>query len=514
MASKKKISKEELALLPQGCVLYLDGGCRPGYPSDPNTMYGGWGMHGYTYHMDIHPDKPRMKKDIPTTLGYEDGTKVPVSQQVIPTGYIDGYGSLTNRDTNNTAELYGLLHGLEKVKALHESHKVNYAKFLLDSQYAIKGVTEYYPVWEARHFMKPDGKEPIANAELWKVIGDTYKDVTSKIKLDIGWVPGHSGNVGNEKADQLATLGVFIGRNGKIDTAEIKDSPIQKYGDPEIEVNRLFQKNRLYFNHGEPVISKTGHYAYHCGAHGPDDTLVGMRMFDSTAYIVYTKELQTIIEKVKQFHHRVLPNPLNDLCMIRLDAVLLPRIYEQIQSVGPECLTLNLRGYEGTATTDGQMATRVIKPSGLTFKLIDVHNAMADKLDAYLLEGKGTITDVTDIFYEKEVKIKKKKEIVKWKSRLKPTDVVVETEVLVKKGQHQKEDFMYPIRAKIGVDTPSKELINGIKDREPKVSCLTWKMSDECFAYGFIFECDGDVMFWTGKDTAVQLIWDHHLKNK
>ena len=81
-------------------------------------------------------------------------------------------------------------------------------------------------------------------------------------------------------------------------------------------------------------------------------------------------------------------------------------------------------------------------------------------------------------------------------------------------GAKDEDDYRYPIRAKIGVDTPSKELINAIKDFEPKVSCLTWKISDEFFAYGFIFECGEDVMFWTGKDTATQLVWEHGRKKK
>lgn len=515
MASKKsKIDKALLATLPQGCVLYLDGGCRPGYPSDPGKQYGGWGMHGYTYILDMPPEKPRLKKDVPTDIGYEDGTKIEWKQHVTPTGYIDGWGSLTGQDTNNSAEVYGLWQGLNKVKKLHEEHRVQNVQFLLDSQYAIKGLTEWLPKWEARNWIKPDTNQEIANASLWKQINQEYNELKSKINFKIDWVPGHSGNFGNEKADKWATLGVFVGRNGQLNDDHVIDSPIQKYDDPQVNINRLFQKNRLYFNgNEEPIKSRHGYFAYHCGSHGSDDTLVGMRMFDSVAYIVYTKEEQTLLEAVRQKHNQLLPNPLNDLCMMRLDTILLPRVYKQLEEVGTNALSLNLKGYEGTCTTEGMMATKVIKPSGLTFNLIDVHNAMAERLDDFL-DGIGTVTDVTEVFYSKEIKLKKKKEIVKWVSNLDPSDIVVETDVNVAKGSTDKEDYRYPIRAKIGVDTPSKELINAIKDFEPKVSCLTWKISDEFFAYGFIFECGEDVMFWTGKDTATQLIWEHGRKKK
>lgn len=497
-----------------GCVLYVDGGCRSGYPNDALSQYGGWGIHGYKYNIGVSPTKPRTKKDIPTIFGYQDGTKVELNNQVIPTGYIDGWGSLSNKETNNSAELHGFINSMGIIKNLIDKEQLKKAQLLLDSQYVIKGINEFYPRWEARNWMKSDNSEPIANAILWQRAVNEYKQVSANVDICVNWVKGHSGDLGNTRADNLATTGVFVGRNGVLDKTKIKHSPVAKYGSPDVSINRLFQKNRLYFNTQEqPLKSKDGRFVYHCGAHGDDDTLVGMRMHDSCAYVVYTKEQEVVLEAIRQQHRKLIPNPLNELCMMKLDIALLPRIYQQIQEDTADVLSQVTRGYRGICTTNGQMVTRVVEPSGLTFKLIDVHNLLCDQLDDYL-EGKGTFTDVTSIFYTDE-KIKVKKEMVDIrKSKLSSSDKVIRADVWIRKGTNEKEDFQYPIRAKIGIDTPSKELIASIGSRNPKVTCITQKISDHFFTYGFVFDCGDDVMYWVGKDTATQLIWDHGKKCK
>lgn len=55
---------------------------------------------------------------------------------------------------------------------------------------------------------KADGKPP-SNLELWKAIALLCeKHIESGSTLEFAWVKGHSGDEGNELADQLANLGV------------------------------------------------------------------------------------------------------------------------------------------------------------------------------------------------------------------------------------------------------------------------------------------------------------------
>ena len=72
-----------------------------------------------------------------------------------------------------------------------------------DSQYVMKGINEWMDNWKKRGW-KTAAKEPVKNADLWKLLDEQVNrhNVTWK------WVRGHIGHHGNERADQLANRGV------------------------------------------------------------------------------------------------------------------------------------------------------------------------------------------------------------------------------------------------------------------------------------------------------------------
>ena len=77
----------------------------------------------------------------------------------------------------------------------------------LDSQYVLKGITEWLPGWKAKGW-RTAGKQPVKNAELWKQLDELVHGGGHTI--DWRWVRGHNGDAGNERADALANLGVEI----------------------------------------------------------------------------------------------------------------------------------------------------------------------------------------------------------------------------------------------------------------------------------------------------------------
>lgn len=498
MANKKDKSVENTN---QGCVLYVDGGCRPGYTqTDNNNKYGGWGFHGYTYTIGVHPPKLRTKKDIPTIRGYQIGDETTLEEQVIPTKYIDAFGSMGKDDDSAKAELEGFTQAVNYLI----KNDFKQVHLLLDNQYVINGVNGGYDKWVDMQWKKSDGGY-YSNREMWEKLMVGYKPFNQEDICKVTWVNGHSGNLGNDRADYLATKGVYFGRNGKLHVDSVKESPIAKYRDPKPAINRLFVKNRWYFNTDEkPIVSPCGRYVYHCGAHGPDDTLVGKATSDSVAYIVYTKAQQQVLESVRQCHRRLIPNPYNELCMARLDTLLLPRIYQEILDDGVEVLSLAPRKmkYEGLCTIDAQMATKVIRPSGLTFKLIDTHNFMQAELDNFIAKGKCTVTEITDhIYSEKAVK----KETV-YELTFPSTTKILRPVVNLQNGN------THVCGLTIGIDCPPRELLNAIKDRKPKVYVITWLLSEAAFRYAMIFDCGDDIMMWMGKDSSMQLVYPKHMK--
>lgn len=101
--------------------------------------------------------------------------------------------------TNNRMELMAVIQALE---ALRRPCAVT---LYLDSQYVLKGITEWLPGWKAKGW-KTAAKQPVKNAELWRRLDDLL--MQGGHVVDWRWVRGHAGDPGNERADALANLGV------------------------------------------------------------------------------------------------------------------------------------------------------------------------------------------------------------------------------------------------------------------------------------------------------------------
>ena len=70
--------------------------------------------------------------------------------------------------------------------------------FVSDSQYLVKGITEWVSSWRARGWRRKGG--PIENLELWKqLVRESDRHDATWI-----WVRGHAGHVKNEYANDLA----------------------------------------------------------------------------------------------------------------------------------------------------------------------------------------------------------------------------------------------------------------------------------------------------------------------
>ncbi len=101
--------------------------------------------------------------------------------------------------TNNRMEMLAVIRALE---ALKRPCKVT---LYLDSQYVLKGITEWMPGWKAKGW-RTASKQPVKNVELWQRLDELLAQ--GGHDLDWRWVRGHNGDPGNERADALANLGV------------------------------------------------------------------------------------------------------------------------------------------------------------------------------------------------------------------------------------------------------------------------------------------------------------------
>jgi ribonuclease HI len=75
----------------------------------------------------------------------------------------------------------------------------------LDSEYVLKGITEWIHGWKARGW-RTAAKAPVKNVDLWQRLDAVVS--SSGHQIDWRWVRGHAGDPGNERADALANKGV------------------------------------------------------------------------------------------------------------------------------------------------------------------------------------------------------------------------------------------------------------------------------------------------------------------
>lgn len=87
------------------------------------------------------------------------------------------------------------------LKALAELPDGAVVTVFSDSQYCIKGLTEWRAGWRRKNWMKKGS--PMPNRDLWIRLEEHLQ----RLSVSFQWVRGHSGDPGNERADELAGHG-------------------------------------------------------------------------------------------------------------------------------------------------------------------------------------------------------------------------------------------------------------------------------------------------------------------
>jgi ribonuclease HI len=99
--------------------------------------------------------------------------------------------------TNNRMELMAAIQALE---ALKRPVKVT---LYTDSKYLLDGITKWVAGWQRNGWVTA-AKQPVKNVDLWQRL---VKAMASH-QVTWLWVKGHNGDPGNERADELARLGI------------------------------------------------------------------------------------------------------------------------------------------------------------------------------------------------------------------------------------------------------------------------------------------------------------------
>jgi ribonuclease HI len=141
--------------------LYTDGAC------SGNPGPGGWGTVAYFDDGSCHE------------LGGRDGAT-----------------------TNNRMEMQAAIAALQ---FFANSQQTSPCILYTDSEYLIKGITQWVKGWKKKGWKTAAGK-PVLNQDLWETLDNLDRQVQSQTKIPVSWqhVRGHSGDVGNERCDTIA----------------------------------------------------------------------------------------------------------------------------------------------------------------------------------------------------------------------------------------------------------------------------------------------------------------------
>lgn len=483
--------------IPTHAVFYPDGGC------DSQTV-AGWGVHGYFFNNDKAKQGTGNSKALVTAGGYEMGKSgIP---DITITNYVDAFGSLTDNATNNSAEAEALYNALK----ITQQYDIKHTTLICDSQYALNGFSKWMHDWQKLGWRKKDGS-PVANSEVWQKTFDlTAELVKDGVNFVTKWVKGHSGNVGNERADTLATAGKMSARN-RVPMEVVKISEPKGYWTPKNDKNRMFSHPNWYFAAYDREEGKgpDGRHPYYIGtvrqndSGGKDLELVGKPISDASFAILYLKEREPTLDIIHDGVELLNIGKPMGVMIAHLDTILKPAVVEELQSYGHNLL-LRDRRRRRLVTKDKKSVLTEIDPPGLSFRLVSVLGEVEDIFKSYLSGKQSHIrtTDLTDVIYENSEG--KKKTTVKLKGA-----ITGSTKTLQVDGNYRSMDGgekSIPFILTLGQDLPDRNTLSSLAVEGVKVTLLTWLESGQAARFATVIEANGDMGIWVGPYSNLRIL--------
>ena len=95
--------------------------------------------------------------------------------------------------TNNRMEMMAVINALKQLK------RPCRIKIITDSNYVVKGMTQWIHSWVKNNW-KNSQKKPVLNRDLWELL----LKLSTPHKIEWKWIKGHHGHKENERCDKLA----------------------------------------------------------------------------------------------------------------------------------------------------------------------------------------------------------------------------------------------------------------------------------------------------------------------
>jgi len=450
-------------------VIYCDGGARP------NPGKTGYGVHMY---MAIEHKKPVaiLSKYAVTNNGYINKVNIKTdnlinnelrllhlfpednneNKMIIPmmlNKVVELYGHRDNSFTNNTAELDAIIMALDKLSLL-ESDDIECSELtiLTDSTYVLgfikKILTDRLDLLDVN--VNLEHLEELR--ELINVVGKAYK-------INIGKVPAHEDNLGNNKADMLATLGVMLNRNNKTDTViqHVMVDTKDYWKVPNLNLDKLFFKQVFNFY---PDTSLTDNVIYGINYKDPSD--IGKKITNITYTVCKLNEQPTILFDIIKIIRSKLDNTFYPY-LIFLDILTNKNLLRDYLRYGKDFLIVSGDEFTVIKTITGLVLAKVMYPAGLSSIVMDKCLQLDTVLREYqtdkLMPNVETF-DITDLIYTKN---SKSKVIIK-------PDIINDKYIVKVPYRHKNPNIRaLTIRVRTKLDLPNRNTMKRFETLNPKV---------------------------------------------
>jgi ribonuclease HI len=499
----------------KGMVLYCDGGTRP------NPGFGGYGIHGYIYSA-VSPSKGIGRNFITTSQGYlergKDNEVITVSQTdsvekylndsesvlVTPVTYVDITGSIPGTATNNTAEVMAMTQALQYAS---KQPDIKFLQIFTDSEYTKNGVNEWVDNWARNNWFKSDGN-PVVNKELWMSL-KTIRDIVlaTGISVSVEWIRGHDGAVGNEKADMLASMGVFDAQRSVIGET-VKETEAEGYWKNTVTRHPFITHRRCYFSSQSEIAPGV----YHLGDHGKDDELLGKKSSEGCYSVVQLLEPDSVLDLIRRYQAS-LTGYSDSIFAMHLDQIYNADLYKSLMLFGEKGLEPP-SGYRlDIKHADKTPLTREFKPARLASRSIQELLELEILLEKFKTNSPDLIVnDITENFYdtvEKKIPPKKGKSegTVEVSTKLKSDIVVGCSEITVKcKLVSSGQDISEDLKLTLGIDVLDRNALKRLETLSPKIYVITWSVSDVAYRYATIVKTCDDIGIWCGVYSNLRIL--------
>jgi ribonuclease HI len=470
----------------------------------------GWGLHGYFYYPT--PAKQGTGcKELVTAKGYD--AKGSGKPDITVFEYVDAFGAIAD-STNNYAEVMAMIRALE----ITMEKGLTQVLILADSKYALNGHAQWMHGWARANWQGRQGTE-IANVELWKRLHTLDEELKrSGVKILTDHIKGHSGALGNETADRLATSGVFSGFNHQFDEVVVYSDAKGYWGSVRAN-NRFLAHPFRYFSTQShvPTLSADGRHIYYTGKMKRADLeMVGKKISDSSLAVVYLREPEPALEVIGDCFRMMGQGTYQGLVIADMSEILKPAMCESLTKFEHRLLLKDFNASRVIDPTTDVILGLEAKPPFLAFRIVETMSGLEQYFNHYLngMHEFVTTTDITELLYETTkasaaedkagVAGKAKKPVVKLKASISPGSRTVEAKANYAKAAGG--TGVVDVTLTLDQDIPDRNTLAALAGDDIKVTLLTWPESSMAIRYATVIEVNGDAAIWAGAYANLKLV--------